>query len=974
MRRSTGSNILRLYLSGMALIILISCFVLPSQPAYAGRMIWTPVDTPSNAFNVIVSPSEVSDLVAGVDGRTFYAVDTVHGRVYRSDDACASWIDLTGYLITAGAVMPAWQIAVAQDNSHFIAAVTSTGGQPRSIFISSDGGQTWNNSNFPATANIGSIAISPFYGNYDIAAGTRSGGAGSIYVYKAAGMGGSWAEQGFTGDVLSLKFSPSYRTDVSLAVIYSTPTGTFFNVGVRDLSANTTSWSVIYSGSKPEITISGGGTSAKFNQVITGDLELPSDFSGQSASLCRAYVSIDAIAGSAGIFRIDNSMVFQLLNAQPNRRISSIAFFGMYLNGKLLAGEVTGDPVQAMVPTWYTDAPMTCPATCWYRSDKSPTGAGTSGYGNARVLWSVDGSRAYCGTSSAMLNSPAAWPSAYTSGTALDESAISVSRDNGHNWNQISLIDTQINYLSDVAVKADSSIIYLATVNNSGSNLDSIWVSSSASTGKSWERVLCFPAATNDIILRTNNYINDQAIFIAARNTDDLRLSQDGGQTWKSQLPGMKLTDFSVTSLNNISYIFILGGGYIRKGKASSPVTSWSPQVATMLLSGHSIFAAPNGVVVVGGDMTDNRVAFSIDAGNSFNVTAPLPVNGNIHTIVDYRMRNTFLIYAATDDAGSDIYVTMPGAREWQFMGAPAAGFWSVAQVGTLYGASFKSGIGAVCRTLSPESLGPPAIEWDLLNTGLSSGVAFTREPISLKLSSGVNLWAIDNRMYNPDTNTGRLWTFCDCLAPGSQYLPMPAPSATASPPSPATPAIPPHEVLFAAPIPYAPRPDDLIPIFINDNSVGEITFRWRQSTPAIAYELWLSEDMDFSKILMKTEIRPENRRSPSWTITDKKGIKPGGTYYWKIRVVQAANGEKDTGIWSDTQTFTVAENESNKPQDVITKISKNTSSPAADNQTDKGNLISMLTSSQWVWQTIAASIILIIALTIALSVKKRRI
>lgn len=977
MKHLTGINIFRLHPVEIALVIAISCLVFQSSPVYAGRMIWTTVDTPSSAFNVIVSPSEITDLVAGNDGRTFYAVDTAHGKVYRSDDACASWLDLTSYLLAAGAVMPAWQIATAQDNSRFIAVVASTGGQPRSIFISADGGQTWNNSNFPAGANISSIAISPFYGNYDIAAGTRAGGSGSIYVYKATGMGGTWTDQGFSGDVLSLKFSLSYRTDASLAVLYSTPAGSFFNVGIRDLSANTTSWSVIYSGIKPEITVSGSGTSPKFNQVITGDLSLPSDFSGQSASFCRAYISIDAIAGSSGIFRVDNSMVFQLFNAQPNHRISSIAFFGTYINGKLLAGEVTGDPTQASVLTWYTDAPMTCPATCWYRSEKSPTGAGTSGYGNARVLWSVDSSRAYCGTCSAALNSPAAWPAAYTSGTALDESAISISRDNGRNWNQLSLIDTQINNLSDVAVKADSSIIYLATINNSGSNLDSIWTSHSSSTGKSWERVLCFPAASNDIILRTNNYINDQTIFVAVRNTDDLRQSKDGGQTWKSQLPGMKLTDFSVTSINNTDYIFILGGGYIRKGNASALTTNWSPQVATTLISGHTIFAAPNGVVVVGGDMTDNRVAFSIDAGNTFYVTAPLPVNGNIHTIVDYRLRNTFLIYAATDDASSDIYVTIPGGGKWQFMGAPATGFWSISQMGTLYGASSKDGTGAVCRTLSPESLGPPAIEWDLLNTGLSSGVAFTREPVSLKLSSGIYLWAIDNRMYNLANNTGRLWTFCDCLTPGPQYLPSPSPSTITQPPSPeapSTPAAPPHEILFAAPVPYTPKPDDLIPIFINDNSVGEITFRWRQSTPAIAYELWISEDVDFSKILLKTEIRPENRHSPSWTLTDRKDIRPGRTYYWKVRVVQAANGEKGTGTWSNTQTFRVAENESTKPSPLPVKISENTSATIAVDQTGTGNLISLLAKSQWIWQTVIASIVLIIALIIALSVRKRRL
>ena len=925
------------------------------------------MDTPGTAFSVIASPSEISDLVVSPDGRTIFTVDTANGKLYRSADAGAGWNDLTNRLTTAGAAMPVWQIAIAPDNTQFLAAVTSSGGLPRNIFVSADGGQNWSNTGFPAGANISSLAISPSYGNYDIAAGTRSGGAGAVFIYKAAGMGGSWVTQGFSGDVLSIKFSPSYKSDASIALLYSTAAGTFFNVGIHDLNANATNWAAIYSSNTPEITASGPGTSSKATQVIRGDLELPSDFSGQSPSLCRAYISLDASAGSTGIFRVDNNMVFQLMVALSNRRISSISYIGTYLSGKLLAGEVTGDSTRAAVLTWYTDAPMTCPSTCWYQSEKSPTGAGTSGYGNAQVAWAPDGSRAYCGTSSALLNGPAAWPSAFTAGTALDESALSVSQDNGHNWNQVSLIDTQISFLSDVAVTVDSYTIYLASVNTAGAGLDSIWRSPAQASGRSWERVLCYPAASNDIILRTNNYSNDQAVFAASRNTDDLRQSQDSGQTWKAQLPGLAVTDFSVTSINNTRYVYVLGNnGYVRRGNASSLITQWTQQVATTLGSAHTIFAAPNGLIVAGGDTADNRVAFSTDAGTSFAVTTPLPVAGAIHTIVDYRLSNAFIIYAATDNPGSDIYCMVSMSGPWNFMGAPAAGCWGLAQLGTLYGDSGT----AVARTLSPEQLMPPAIEWDLLNAGLAGGVAFTREPVALKLSSGVNLWAIDNRPYSLSTNTGRLWTFCDCLSPGPQY---PAPSGTSSSPStpsaPSAPAVPPKEVLFATPVPYAPQPDDLIPIFISDNSVGEITFKWRPKTTAIAYELWLAADADFSNVLLKKVITVENRRSPAWTMVDKTGIGPGKTYYWKVRIVQAATGEKDNGEWSEIFPFTVAENTDSQPvarQAVTSPSGTITSGPAGGNETAPVSTTPDIFKELWFWQA-GAALFLILAAAIVL-------
>jgi len=936
--------------------------VMAPAPAQAGRMIWSMVDTPSNYFNIIVSPSEISAYVIGADGRTMYAVDTdtVNSRVYRSDDAGTSWNDLSNNLITAGAVLPAWNISVAPDNPLFVAAVTSTLGLPRRVFVSVDGGQNWNDTNLAAPANISSIAISPYYGNYDIAAGTRTGaGAGTIFTCKSAGITGTWVAQGFNGDVLSLKFSPGYRADPSIAVLYSTPAGTFFNVGIRDLNANTTNWTSIYAGNPPEITTGGAGTSPKANQVITGDLELPADFSGQAPSLCRVYISLDASIGNAGIYRIDNNIVYWLMTASSSKRISSISYFGTYASGKIVAGEVLGDPVRASVMTWFTDAPNTCPATCWYPAEKPPTGAGTSGYGNAQVAWMPDGSRAYCGTSSALLNVPGAWPLGYLNNVPLDESAFSISRDNGRIWNQISLIDTQISLLSDVVVSADSNTIYLTSINTAGASLDSIWRSPGQPSGKSWERVLCLPSTTNDLILRVSNFGNDQAVFFASRGTNDLRQSQDAGQTWKDLMPGMSVSDFSVTSINNMRYVYVLSGPTIRKGNATSLIVQWSPQIATTIGPGHTIFASPTGVIVVGGDTGDSGTAYSLDGGSSFAATTPFPIAGHIHALVDYRFREAAIIYAASDSPGSDICNYVIGMRpSWEYMGAPNARFWGLAQMGTLYGATENLPGAVVDRTLSPESLGPPAIEWDVLATGLLPGVVFTREPVSLKLSSGINLWAIDNRLYSYAASTGRLWNFCDCLSPSPQYTPPPPP--------------PPKEVLFSAPIAISPGAEDIIPIFIMDNSVGDITFVWNHSSAALAYELWLAGDSSFSRVITQKTISPQNRRAPSWNLTDKTGIEPGKTYYWKVRVVQAVSGEKGTGEWSQPISFSVAENKSktpatpSAPSSVVDNRTTGTPQPGlpaipppvTENKTAQQGALLFVSINFWLWIVIAVLVV----------------
>ena len=227
-------------------VILAAC--LAPWHAQAGRMMWSTVDTPSSQFNTLSNPSEINFLSMSRDGRTFYASDTSMGKLYRSEDAGTSWLEISANLASAGAELPAWNIAMAPDNPVVVVAATSTGSRPRQVYVSTDGGQTWNDTAFPASSDISALAISPLYGTYDIAAGTRSGGAGDVYMYKAGGTGGAWAAQGLGGDVLSICFPPSYRSDPSIAVLYSTAAGTYFNAGIHDLNANTTNWGSIYGG------------------------------------------------------------------------------------------------------------------------------------------------------------------------------------------------------------------------------------------------------------------------------------------------------------------------------------------------------------------------------------------------------------------------------------------------------------------------------------------------------------------------------------------------------------------------------------------------------------------------------------------------------------------------------------------------------------------------------------------------------
>ena len=108
---------------------------------------------------------------------------------------------------------------------------------------------------------------------------------------------------------------------------------------------------------------------------------------------------------------MDDTTIYVLMDTMTTvtKNIYSIAYFGTYASGKLLAGERMGFPCTATVPTWFTDSPTTCPIPCWYPALKPTTGAanqGTcvvgsqTGIGSAIVDWNADGSLGLVATGS----------------------------------------------------------------------------------------------------------------------------------------------------------------------------------------------------------------------------------------------------------------------------------------------------------------------------------------------------------------------------------------------------------------------------------------------------------------------------------------------------------------------------------------------------------------------------------------------
>jgi hypothetical protein len=396
---------------------------------------------------LLISPgSDVSRICIGSDGDTIYALDTPNSQLYRSDHGGYGWENISGN-IPAGTYWNA--MAIAPDDPDIIAVVTDYGTE---VYVSVDGGNnfyaTGAYENLGAMERITCISISPAYGNLsrDIGAGTATGnGGGTILINTFSRFSGSWYDAGReeTGwkpgpaspgvDVFAIEYAPSFAADaVILAVVASGPdksTGdTSLYLGHKDLAGKSIIWNQD-AGYPVELCEAGQDTPG--TPITYADLAIPFDYAGTSPGRRHIYACwSDNPQGkpSGGnnnddVYRVDDAICYRL--QAHSDAICSIAYFGDYDNGKLLAGAIasTAQYSYSSIQVYITLNPQSAYPT-WTPSQKPP-----SGPGNARVAWSPDGTKAYCGTSG-------------TGGAGYDQSAFSMSTDNDKTWNQTGLIDT----------------------------------------------------------------------------------------------------------------------------------------------------------------------------------------------------------------------------------------------------------------------------------------------------------------------------------------------------------------------------------------------------------------------------------------------------------------------------------------------------------------------------------------------------
>jgi len=863
------------YFCVLLAVLLLLAALAPVAVRADSALKWEEVDKPGTSGNIVVSPSEVSEIAVGTSG-VVYAIDSATTGVYRSLDGGVTFEDITDKLEGEGAALPASKLAVAPDKPGIVAVVTGGG---TSVYLSTDGGINWVDTAVPALGgDIQAIAISKEYTQgvktyREIAIGTAVWGdnttSGQVWVYQIGRSFAPWLNQELKvspsqlgGEVSALAYSPRYPDDLTMLVVASTGgdvTGyenkTWLCIGLRDTTEGTTEWNdlpdfppVVY-----PVEIAPAGDAPDVSWFSTS-LALPSNYTSETASSRQLLVSYDREPDADDdVYWLDDNIVVRLKanidHPGDPIDISSIAYHGTTSSGKLLAGDAEPVTGSLTVQVRRTDQPFDA-SPDWEEATVPPTGPG-----NARLGWSPDGRIAYCGTGQ-------------LTSVALDESAFSASVDDGDKWRQLGLIDTEIK-LADVAISPDSEHLFVTTSSPYGP--EGVWRSTSDMLGRYWQRVLTLDTGTNAVILRLSpDYSEDDAIYAAEVGGNLMAVSNDGGGSWNWRYAPGAVVDLVVEDEDTV-YI-ALPRGVIKKSTMGGHL--WKSQGDTFITEINMLALAGDGTLLIGS--RDGRVAYSSDGGESFSRISEVigSGTGNVQVAADADFDNNGIIYAATDIADEGIWRWTVGVSDdWEQIdqsitrlgGGQRIGGLAMGDEGTLYALRLEPD-GGVIRSLNPTEADPEDVEFELVNRALPAGTVFDPTPLFstlpyLKLSGD----STQNQLWTIDTANELIYRFRDTLCK-------------------------------LGPTPVSPGMREII-IIDSAGHIDSLTLQWQEMAGAREYEVAIYADAGATQELWSgttayTNIVATGGNNP---VTLLSGV----SYYWWVRATQPVESP-----WSELRSF----------------------------------------------------------------------
>ncbi|MCK4862837.1 MAG: hypothetical protein KAS25_01005 [Dehalococcoidales bacterium] len=802
-------------------IILLAGLLIPAEPASAGAAVWSAEIIPSTLDNIL-GPDEpgdnldVRDFSMTADCSTIYAVagnSIVTNVVYKSVDYGVTWtvinIDITADLV-----------AVAPDDKGMVVIANSS---TPAAYLSINGGLTWDtlgtiqdNDGDPAAA-IYDIAISSTREaiHYIAAAGTDTTGDANVWYFKIGIGVASWQEtkglDGFNnGDVVAaVEFSPSFSSDVSMIAL-SEDGGVGVHLQIMDISAEKWNNSAGYL-NYPCIVVSDNGTTG----LSSASLSLAPGYVASEDDTRTVFIGLTvegttpSAVATSGIYRFVDIIKTQL---KADIQIHSVAFNGSYL----IAGSYDSNTVYRC-----TNPLSVSPTVLTASTTKYPGG-------DNKVL--------------------VAWlSSSVVAGTSGDESAFSVSTDNGLTFNDISLIDTVIENARDVAVSASGGIIYLVT--DDGDDL-SLWRKATV-----WQRVFS-TQGTTDYIVRIAPE-NTNYIYLAEKGTTTIYFNSGGGATqWQTRACSLDIQDMAVESMAVVYALDNTG----TVAKTINYSLGWSTGIYTTLDSGATIVSVSTDIILAGSQ--NGYVAYSTDGNISWKMIPEIleAGAGKVQVIADQYYSSNHIIYAASDTAGKNIKKWQIGtSTEW-------TDIFKNTLNGSIYGLAIESNIlyaleyndsthqSTLWLCIAPTTATATSTSWSHSTTTPTTDtddntVRLDATPRALKASTG-KVWAVKTN------STNKLYSFTDTDI--SLTLLKPASGFTT-------------------------------PVNAFTGVAKDIPFTWQRPIEITEYELEIALDPYFFKLVTTITVATEEPAAfvlvgPGQPGNAGVNFMPGMTYYWRIR------------------------------------------------------------------------------------------
>jgi len=852
---------------GVIVVLLASLLVAaaPTSAAdpltYQDGAAFLPAGAP---FYQLAATAQIFDFEIASDGTTIYAVGktgTSNANLWKSTNGGRTWTLNTA--LTFG-ITETDMVAVAPDDPNLVVVVDATTAT-KSVYYSADGGTIWANLGAPVAINnttfasdIFDVDISPsVYGTrYVVCAGQSaagdSNGAG-LYIYNAGAISPDWINavgtEGFwTGltdtevdSVQAFEFSTNFLSDFSaLAVleregVISTKNGL---IALNFVNFNTFKWNTL--DSYPVAMETVGTANASSLTCVKADLDLAPDYMGGDEVMRVAFAGASILldgAETGGVYRFMDTIPAQLMAAPAG--INSVDFNG----SALVAGAILNNNVYRCANPLST-VPTVLSSTSYKRIGDNDDQGATTDVTNDYTI--------------------AAWAGDNVLGAKRGEgSAFSISYNNGQAWNDISLIDLDVNYMvGDFWISADGATKYLCTYDTGETSLFRF-------SGGMWERVLALDNAAQHIVRPAPE--NNDVIYVTEVGAATMFYTADGGQTrWYPRA----ISAANDVAVESAGVVYVATGGNVAKSVNNGfiwgfPIDAFPNSADTVA----SLRSLGENKLIAGGSA--GAVSYSTDGGMTWAQMFFGATSGGSAVVTASGLGAGDYVYAATNAGATGVIVSRIQIGTdvfWKDVTVGTAGYtaYGIELVGSaLYVLSCNGTDTNIMRTLMPTIPDPAALYWNAIDDGALTLVT-TQAPAVFSISSGSNwLWfvAIGGGFFGND----ELYYYEDTLADVGPTL-------------------------------IGPADGQLVQMNAASGAVYNVPLQWNRLSLTTDYTLFLALD----PMLTQLVTAPATVTASTPTVSNiinagNVGLLPGTTYYWAVASQQPIGSP-----FSEIRSFTV--------------------------------------------------------------------